>query len=263
MALYRGTIRSMALSMDTTVNVIIPESHYIQAKAPEKTLILLHGMKQNADSWVRMSKVETYAHLAGFNVIIPEVQRSFYTDMKHGLKYFTYVAEELPEMMGKTFNIPVDREHLYTAGLSMGGYGALKCALTYPDRYAGAMSFSGGLYCLDDVPAMAIMSNDEFQAVLGMELNCTTRESLKDLAVIASKSSNKPKLYVACGTEDSLLPMSREFAEHTKSLGYDITYEEWEGIHDWFFWDRALARGMAVMSELPVSEVNKLDTEEV
>ena len=140
MAVFRGTIRSRCLRIDTTVNVIVPyEQHYIMSKTPpDKTVILLHGIKQNADTWTRMSRVEQFAHRVGFNVVIPDGQRSFYSNMAHGLPYFDYITNELPEAIDKIFHIPLDADHLYAAGLSMGGFGALKCALTYPDRFAGA-----------------------------------------------------------------------------------------------------------------------------
>ena len=67
MAIFRGTIRSKTLMMDTSVNIVVPyEQHYAATKAREfKTVILLHGLKQNADAWPRMSRVEpvSYTHL--------------------------------------------------------------------------------------------------------------------------------------------------------------------------------------------------------
>ena len=144
MAIFRGTIRSKTLMMDTSVNIVVPyEQHYAATKAREfKTVILLHGLKQNADAWPRMSRVEQYAHAAGFNVVMPEAQRSFYTDMTYGLAYFDYIANELPQMLSTVFRMPTDSAHLYVGGLSMGGFGAFKCALTYPERFAGVMSLS-------------------------------------------------------------------------------------------------------------------------
>ena len=259
MAIFRGTIRSKSLMMDTMVNVIVPYEHfYIEPKSPQnKTVILLHGLKQNADAWNRMSRIEQYAHMTGFNVVIPEVQRSFYTDMPYGLRYFEYVAEELPQMVKTVFNIPADGEHLYAAGLSMGGFGAMKCALTYPDRFAGAMSFSGGLRCLENVEKYsAILPLEEYRAVLGMDLTCGPENNLMQLAEKASKAERKPKLYIACGTEDFLITENREFRDHVMQLGFDVTYEEWPGIHDWKFWDRACGRSLAMMSGLKPEDVD-------
>ena len=253
MAIFRGTIRSRSLMMDTMVNVIVPyEHHYIASRAPQdKTVILLHGLKQNADAWNRMSRIEQFAHVAGFNVVIPEVQRSFYTDMPHGLKYFEYVSREIPEMVKAVFNIPTDSDHLYAAGLSMGGFGAMKCALTYPDRFAGAMSYSGGLRVLENAKQYAsILPSPEYQAVLGMELECGPENNLMLLAEKAAKAERKPKLYIACGSEDFLIEENHQFCDHVKALGFDMIYEEWPGVHDWKFWDRACGRSLAFMAGL-------------
>ena len=263
MAYYHGSIRSSVLEMDTTVNVIIPEEHYVNAKSENRTVILLHGLKQNADAWMRMSQAEIYAHYSGFNMIIPEVQRSFYADMPYGINYFTYITQELPEMMRKTFRIPMDREHLYVAGLSMGGYGAIKCALSYPDCFAGAMSYSGGLITLDNSETIhSLMTDGELKAILGDDMKVSPENDLMALAEKCASAEKKPWLYIACGTEDGLLSHSRTFARYAKDLGYPLTYEEWPGVHDWFFWDRALARSLAHICNLQAHDINALDNDE-
>ena len=60
--------------------------------------------------------------------------------MACGLPYFTYVSEELPTLCRRMFSLSAAREKNYVFGLSMGGYGAMKCALTYPGRYARGIS---------------------------------------------------------------------------------------------------------------------------
>ena len=258
MAVFRGTLRSRCLRVDTTVNVIVPyEQHYIASKtAPDKTIILLHGIKQNADAWTRMSRVEQFAHRVGFNVVIPDGQRSFYTDMAHGLPYFEYITQELPEMIGKIFNIPLDADHLYAAGLSMGGFGAIKCALTYPDRFAGAMSYSGALRSLEALSEHTdIFPPSEFQAVLGESLCVGPENNLFALAEKAAAAPRKPRLYIACGTQDFLLADNRAFRDKTRALGFDTTYEEWPGVHDWVFWDRACGRSFACMAGIDLNSV--------
>ena len=182
-------------------------------------------------------------HPANFNVIIPEVQRSWYADMAYGIDYFRYIAEELPDMMSRMFRIPVDRDHLFAAGLSMGGYGAMKCALTYPDRYAGAMSFSGALSILEHPEAMqAIMSREEIAGILGADLRCGDGLSIAKLAQKAAAVPEKPRLYIACGTEDALIADNRNMAALVRDLGFDTAYEEWPGHHDWEFWDSQIKK---------------------
>ena len=140
MAFLHCEIASESLRMATAVDVILPDKGEL---SEVKTLYLLHGLTDDCTGWTRYTAVERYARERGLAVVLPEVQRSFYTDMAYGLPYFTYVSEELPAVCRRMFGLGAAREQNYIFGLSMGGYGAMKCALTYPDRYAGAASFSG------------------------------------------------------------------------------------------------------------------------
>ena len=91
-------------------------------------LYLLHGLGDDHTAWVRRSNIDRYANREGIAVIMPEVQRGFYTDAVYGPAYFTYITEELPPPVRVAF--PGDgrsRPH-FIAGLSMGGYGALSGA---------------------------------------------------------------------------------------------------------------------------------------
>ena len=86
MALFEGSIRSQALRMDTRILAFLPAEENLKDFGGDmKTVILLHGLRQNADSWVRLSRVCRFAARTGFNVIMPEVQRSWYADMTMGL----------------------------------------------------------------------------------------------------------------------------------------------------------------------------------
>jgi len=75
------------------------------------------------------------------------------------------------------------------------------------------------------------------------------------LAEKAANAQRKPKLYIACGTEDFLISENREVCDHVRKLGFDVIYEEWPGIHDWVFWDRACGRSLAYMAGLEPEQV--------
>ena len=51
-----------------------------------------------------------------------------------------------------------------------------------------------------------------------------------------------PAFYVACGLQDVLLEANRSIAKALADAGADVTYEEGEGIHDWYFWDTYIQR---------------------
>ena len=253
MACFQGSFRSLVLGMDTHVNVIVPYDRYDEKGNPgkyDKVLYMLHGIKQNSDSWVRNSSIERYANYYGYAVVMPEVQRSFYANMEMGLDYFTYITEELPRAVQGMFNVPQGRENTYVGGLSMGGYGALKCALSRPDIYAGAMCFSSGFYS-GERPQRLIRNYytlGELQAVMGLDLKLKPENDLDHLMRVYPKDMPKPKLYLACGTEDFLFADNIRARDTLRSLGFELTWEQWEGIHDWKFWDVAAEHGMRIIA---------------
>ena len=204
MAFLRCEIASESLRMATAVDVILPDKGDL---SEVKTLYLLHGLTDDCTGWTRYTAVERYARERGLAVVLPEVQRSFYTDMAYGLPYFTYVSEELPAVCRRMFGLGAAREQNYIFGLSMGGYGAMKCALTYPGRYAGAASFSGV---------------------------CDLRST-----------ETAPGLYLSCGEQDGLYAANERFSAHLASLSLAHRFDHWPGAHTWDFWDTSLRAALA------------------
>lgn len=244
MALFNGVISSEVLGLDTNIIVILPHDRPTENQAePCKVLYLLHGLSDSAHGWTRYTAIERYAREYGYAVIMPEVSRSFYLDMKYGLKYFTYVSEELPALCQKIFRLSGRREDTFIAGLSMGGYGAMKCALTFPERYAAAASFSGALD-LEDVVARAEQDNlsDEFRGALGVELEILPEDNLKILAdeFTAVPSVDRPELFITCGKQDYIYEHSKSFSDYLNQLLIDHRYHEWDGAHEWKFWDKSI-----------------------
>ncbi|GAA0400501.1 alpha/beta hydrolase family protein [Paenibacillus motobuensis] len=231
---------SPTLRMTTSIHVISP----IDSGVPsDSTLYLLHGAGDNASTWHRLTTVEQYAAKYGCTVIMPQVNRSYYTDMEYGLDYFHYVTQELPAFCSCLFKLNDDPQNTYIAGLSMGGYGALKAALTYPERYAKAVSLSGVTDMQQRLrdPKMEPGMAREMQAVFGTELLVSPEQDLYALAAQRIEDGVKlPALLCCCGTEDPFIGMNREFADHMQSTPFDFKYVEGPGTHDWLFWEKHL-----------------------
>jgi S-formylglutathione hydrolase FrmB len=121
-------------------------------------LYLLHGLSDDHTAWSRYTSIGRYAEAAGLAVVMPAVHRSFYANESAGHRYWDFVSEELPEVVRTFFQVSDRSEDTFVAGLSMGGYGAVRLALTFPGRYAAAASMSGAL---DIVRAMADPSRTE------------------------------------------------------------------------------------------------------
>lgn len=241
MAFLQIDFFSEALSQTACVNVILPEN---TNKTEFKTLWLLHGRTDDHTAWMRYSAVERYAREHSIAVVMPCVDRSWYTDTAYGKKYFTYVTEELPEKMAQHFKgYSSKREHNIIIGLSMGGYGALKAALTYPERYCFCASFSGSL---DITRKNRPYNLSEWRSIFGLDLESAEELSgtKHDLFHLAKSGLDFPFIYMWCGTEDDLLDINRQFSAHLDSLSVKHTFAFSEGDHSWKWWDMHLENAL-------------------
>lgn len=245
MAIFRGAIRSQALGMDTGLCVVLPHDRPPEDfTAPCRVLYLLHGLGENCEAWTRYTAVERYARQKGIALVMPEVQRSFYLDMKLGPSCFTYVAQELPELCRKMFHLSARREDTFIAGLSMGGYGAMRCGLGCPEQYAGCASFSGAVDIRRVVDTLAETEAEkgQLQAGLGWELMVEESMDLYALAkhTAALPAGKKPRIFITCGQQDFLYSDNTAFRDHLQSLQLEHAYHEWPGEHEWGFWDKSV-----------------------
>ena len=162
MALVSMDFFSEALEVGTSMTVVLPQPTEAQigiesAGSPAQgppVLYLLHGMSDDHTAWLRYTSIERYAAQHGVAVVMPAVARSFYANEAHGHAYWDFLSEELPALVGRFLRVSDRREDTFVAGLSMGGYGALKWALRQPKRFAAAASMSGAL----DVVALAALA---------------------------------------------------------------------------------------------------------
>ena len=256
MAVIHCEFNSETLGFDASMKVILPQGP--RAKTSDgrlPTLYLLHGLSDDCSAWLRRTSIERYALPYGVAVVMPDGGRSFYTDMENGYKYWTFMTEELPRVARSFFPLSGLREYNYAAGLSMGGYGALKLALGKPDMFAAAASLSGAT----DMASLAGGENGwkkEMENIFG-DLK-KIRGSGNDLFALAEKVSkkrkNRPALYCCCGTEDFLYEANVKFKKHCAELKYPLTYEEAPGGHDWAFWDEHIQR---VLKWLPIPELER------
>lgn len=189
-------------------------------------------------------------------VVMPDADTSFYSDMVHGRKYWTFLSEELPEIVHDFFpNISQERKDTFVAGLSMGGYGAYKLALG-TDRFAAAASLSGAV----DLP-LDFMKDDRFKVngelwkTIFDDLDAVRGSKNDVLFLVEEKVRNGkplPKLYMWCGTEDFIYDLSVSAHKKLDELGYDLTYEESAGNHQWKYWDEKI---QTVLSWLSIKKV--------
>ena len=240
MALLHVDFYSDALGRSTHMDAILPE----KSSSPHwKTLYLLHGMTDDHSTWQRRTSVERYAEERELAVILPGGDLKWYADTPWGESYFDFVSRELGQITRRMFpRLSRDRADTFVAGNSMGGFGALKCALRHPETFSKAASFSGALdaAALPHLPS-PLADTAYWEDVFGPVDQIPGSEN--DLFAAARACvENRPKLWMWCGTEDFLYDMNLRMREHLATLGYSIDYSESSGDHQWFYWDRELPR---------------------
>ena len=245
MAFIQCDFYSEVLGFSTSMNVILPGDSKVnkpQNKMNYPVLYLLHGLSDDHTIWGRRSSIDRYVRDLNIAVVMPNAGRSFYTDMNAGYNYYTFITKELPSITERLFPISCKREDRFIAGLSMGGYGALKIALSHPDKFSAAASLSGAVDILSIVNRFTEEDPErvtrEFNNIFG-DLDSFTNSShdLFSLASICATSNLNPKIYLSCGTEDFLYEDNIRFKNHIEGLPFDCTYEEDPGDHNWDYWD--------------------------
>ena len=263
MALLHTHFFSNTLGICCSMDVILPEAGQGigitgcsagTAGGPEllPVLYLLHGLSDDQTIWQRRTSIERYVAGRRLAVVMPAVNRSFYTDQKQGYRYWTFISEELPQIVQSLFHISSRRQDTFAAGLSMGGYGALKLGLRCPERFAAVASLSGAVdlahFLGSDDPATIAEGNRIFGSL------AEYAGGDEDLFALAERTAQAgmplPGIFLACGDADFLYADNLRFRPHLERLGYRPVWREKAGAtHEWGYWDELIQQ---VLDWLPL-----------
>lgn len=280
MSLSRLDIYSNVLGMEQTVYVVMPDKGELAPAEPlppeagYPVLYLLHGTSHDCSHWLRYTGIERYSTDRKVAVVMPSAQLSGYADMVHGEAFFKYLTDELPEIICRLYKVSRRREDTFVAGVSMGGYGAAKIGLTYPERYAAIGAISNGNHAyMRPIGLHARNSAEAFPSAVmdarhllcwGIGPEGDPRETQEDLYWLANRALEKggplPALFHTCGSVDRNLMMSQHMRDFFRSLPGDpfhyCYYEEPYGEHIWEYWDKWIQIFMAWLPVyLPTSEL--------
>jgi len=241
MAVLTLDFYSKELKMSTLLTMVTPDSTHI-GEIPlceRKVLYLLHGLSDDATSFLRLSRVELFARDAGVTVVMPSVGRSMYCDDVNGQNYFSYVANELPEYLNLLMGVPKARKLNSIAGISMGALGAAKIALTYPERFTEVGLFSGFIHPIAILPMLTEEQRREFPFMMVKEEELKTTP-LDPMNLLDPEKHKNLKITLRCGEQDDLYMMSVAFHKKANHLGLNVTANFEEGDHEWRLWDKYL-----------------------
>jgi putative tributyrin esterase len=227
-------------------NVILPPGYQASTTSRYPVLYLLHGWAGHYTDWVTRTNVADYAAQYRMIVVMPEGNDSWYVDsgVVPGDKYETYILKELIPDVDKRFRTIQARYGRAVAGLSMGGYGAIKYGLKYPASFVFAGSMSGAFgvtrYTENEMGGKNL---EPFMKTFGA-VGSETRKA-NDIFEIArglsaARVASLPYFYFDCGTEDSgqHFNPNRELSQLFLEKKIVHEYRELPGNHSWAYWDQ-------------------------
>ena len=241
MAVITLDFYSKDLKMSTLVTVLAPDSVRIGQTplSQRKCLYMLHGLSDDSTAIMRLTRAELFAKEAGIVVVTPSVGRSMYCDDVLGQNYFSHVASELPEYLELVMGLPRKRELNYIAGISMGGMGAARIALTYPERFMSVGLFSGLLDVKMLIPYITDEQKNEFPFLMSQQ-DSIDSTPLNPINLLDAEKHADLDILIRCGFQDDLYPMSQAFYDKATTLGLKATGIFEPGEHEWRIWDRYL-----------------------
>ncbi len=231
MSLLLINYTSQALNGNSAMYVVLPNEG-----KPFRVVYLLHGHTGDYSDWVRLSNIQLYAEERGLMVVMPSGANSFYTDARGYRANYEQHILECVRFIDNTFATIDNPAGRAIGGLSMGGYGAMKLGLKYPNIFGSIASHSGAL----DIAASHRESPDlRLKEIFGEQFPAE-----EDCFHLAAQPGPKPAIYFDCGDEDFLLEHNRRFAAHLQQLGLAHEYHEHPGGHTWRYWDQHVVESL-------------------
>lgn len=246
MALGEMQFYSPALAQTVTFTVYVPDPERV-GSPPYPALLQLHGASDNHTAWTRRSKLVTYLEPLPLIAVMPSGGLSYWSNHRlqgPGTRYEDFLMEDLLPACEHFF--PVREGQWAIGGLSMGGYGAIRLGLKYPERFTSIYAHSS---------VIVLRSVRDSDAVLTQEQRADM--NLETYADLTALRSDRPRLSFDCGTEDPLLDQNRSFHAHLEAIGYPHAYHEFPGGHTWPYWDEhvqeALRQHVEMLTDMPQS----------
>lgn len=245
MALAELSYFARSIGLTTTLSAILPDS----GSGPFPVFYLLHGLGDDHTTWLRRTSLERYVAGVPLIIILPETARGWYinSDSPAGRAYEDHLVKEVIPLVDRLFPTIARREGRVIGGLSMGGYGAVKSALKFPELFCDATSHSGPLmtpmHKPETRPKEYAPQLAEFAALFGPGW----QNGPNDPVALAKKCPLhlRPALRIDCGLSDFLLDQNREFHTHLTTLRFPHEYQEFDGEHNWAYWDTHIQDALA------------------
>ncbi len=246
------TFYSVALARKMTYRVYLPLNRGL-GKLP--AVYLLHGGGGDYRDWSLYSNVGQYA-AQGFAVVMPEGKLSYWINaaLTPRERYGDYLTNDLIQDVEQRFPVLTNRSGRAVIGISMGGYAAVKLALTRPELF----SFAGAISPAVHVPTMRFNWRRFWQSVrlrhvFGPDGSPSRREADVLQEAISADPAMTPYLYITAGERNPMRDQIRHLVQILEKRGFASEFHIMPGGHDWNEWNAQIpgcfGKLMDVMSD--------------
>jgi putative tributyrin esterase len=252
---YFSVARKSSVSLAVILPIDPPPVSFNPVKyvsGPFPTIYLLHGFSGNRNSWLYNAQVMEWAAKYGYAVVMPDGTNRFYLDNEETDElYGEFIGKELVNVTRRMFPLSTLREETVIAGISMGGFGAIRNGLKYADTFGAIIGHSSALIT-DEVSAMepgsgnAIAPYGYYRHTFGdLSKLLGSDKDPKYLAKMRLQSGAfVPRMFIACGSEDFLYTQNNDYHEYLVSIGYPHEWWVQPGVHDFDFWNKSMSASM-------------------
>jgi putative tributyrin esterase len=244
-----ASFHSSSLSREMHYRVLLPANYDASAQR-YPTLFLLHGLNGDYLNWSTRTSLAKYARNLNLIIAMPDAGNSWYVNSATDPvdKYEDYIVQDFINEIDTHYRTVRKGSARAVAGLSMGGYGAVKFALKHPSLFA----YAGGISAALDASGDLDMTHPEFRDGLRKafgEAGDPVRAKNDVFALLAyAESKNLPYLYLDCGSDDMFLGVNRTFVARVQQLKIPYEFHELPGGHEWIYWDGAIERFLSMLA---------------
>jgi putative tributyrin esterase len=246
-----GSFHSESLAREMRYRVILPAG-YETSSERYPTLFLLHGLYGDFENWSTRTNLIRYAERFRLIISMPDAGDSWYANSATvpADKFENYIIKDFIGEIDSRFRTIRERRARAIAGLSMGGYGAVKFALQYPQLFTMAGGISAALNAPGDLDDQAADFRLNLQKAFGPHGNPTREQNDVFARLALAEPAELPYIYLDCGTSDALFLFSnREFVARLQERKVPYEFHEMPGAHTWGFWDAAILRFLNTLSK--------------
>jgi S-formylglutathione hydrolase FrmB len=260
-----GTMRmkSAALARPVPYTIILPNPDDA-GPGPYHVIAQLHGYWDDHQAWIYKSNIARYLERLPLIMVFPNGENGYYVNGEPHRRYEDMIVQDLWEHVNRTYPVRPDTPWAI-GGLSMGGYGALRLGLKYPEQFASIFAHSSFIPGPTEFAEWAAAAADNSWLQQVVRLNAAGDLDCQHWAGQAAQGT-LPRLSFDCGTADQLLDQNRRFQDYLTAQAIPHSYAEHPGGHTWQYWDRhvraALRQHAAVFGVAPYPAAAPADAEE-